>query len=82
MFEALKDAGAKLNRDKYEFEVQKLKFPDHALILEGIMIGPDEVIAIDRIKTPFSKKDFVKGYLECYNTFRNSYLTCQVKFTI
>ena len=57
VLQALRNAGAKLNKEKCEFEVQKVKYLGHILSSEGIIIDPEKVEAIDRIKAPNCKKD-------------------------
>jgi hypothetical protein len=57
VLQALKNSGAKLNKEKCEFEVQRVKYLGHILTPEGIKIDPEKVEVIDRINTPTNKKE-------------------------
>ena len=57
VLQALRNAGAKLNKLKCEFEVQKVKYLGHILSSDGIITDLEMVEAIDRIKAPNNKKD-------------------------
>lgn len=58
VLQALRTAGGKLNEEKCEFEVQRVKYLGHILTSDGIEIDPEKVEAIARIKSPTCKKWF------------------------
>lgn len=61
--QALRIAGAKVNKNKCEFKVQSVKYLGHILTSDGIMIDPKKVEAIDReLKHQLTKRSY-KDYL-------------------
>lgn len=55
VLQTLRNAGARLNKDKSEFEVQNAKYLGHIVTSDGIMIERAKNQIIDRIKAPTSK---------------------------
>ncbi|UYV75138.1 K02A2.6-like [Cordylochernes scorpioides] len=53
----LQEAGARLNKDKCEFEKTKIKFLGHIFTSDGIKTDEEKVKAIDNIKSPSNKKE-------------------------
>ncbi|UYV60919.1 K02A2.6-like [Cordylochernes scorpioides] len=53
----LQEAGARLNKDKCEFEKTKIKFLGHIFTSDGIETDEEKVKAIDNIKSPSNKKE-------------------------
>lgn len=52
----LQECGLKLNREKCQFEKQKIKFLGHIFTTNGIEADPEKVDAINRIQQPQDKK--------------------------
>ncbi|UYV81553.1 K02A2.6-like, partial [Cordylochernes scorpioides] len=53
----LHEAGARLIKDKCEFEKTKIKFLGHIFTSDGIKTDEEKVKAIDNIKSPSNKKE-------------------------
>ncbi|UYV80706.1 K02A2.6-like, partial [Cordylochernes scorpioides] len=53
----LQEAGARLNKDKCEFEKTKIKFLGHIFTSDGIKTDEEKVKAIDNIKSASNKKE-------------------------
>ncbi|UYV80839.1 ASB3, partial [Cordylochernes scorpioides] len=67
----LQEPGARLNKDKCEFEKTKIKFLGHIFTSDGIKTDEEKVKAIDNIKSPSNKKELqtLLGMVQYLNKF-------------
>ncbi|PAA61768.1 hypothetical protein BOX15_Mlig029272g4 [Macrostomum lignano] len=71
VFERLRSAGLKLNKDKTVFAYRSVKYLGHVVSSEGIQPDPSKVEALTKIKTPSSAEEVRRfiGMLGFYRRF-------------
>ena len=71
MFEVLKRHNLRLNADKYASEVGAGKFLRYMITHQGIEVNPDQISAIECLKSPSNPKEVkvLTGMLTTLNRF-------------